>query len=349
MTMRDVAQRAGVSAGTVSRVLNGHENVAGPLRDRVLAAVRETGYATDRAGRVRSQRSGERVHEIGFLLSLPYLAHQDGGLMSPFWAHILQGAQAEAHRSGASVTYEALPGDARVLPQREEGPRRFGSALLTGSAPPDLVRSMLASGLPLVLVDNYLPSLEVDSILANYAYGSELAVTVLLEYGHRDIAFVGGPLQQEGGIRHAVSTVELRAVGYRNALAQFGVPFRPQITETCDLTPDGGYQAMRRLLQADQHFSAVFCANDPTASGVLRALAEAGLEVPRDVSVVGCDDELGAVMAPPLTTVRLDKQAMGAEAVRRLQYRRDNPTAAPVTIMTPVELVNRASVATPPA
>src|SRR5699024_1739298 len=103
VTVRDVARSAGVSAGTVSRVLNGHENVADTLRTRVLRAVEETGYAATRAG--RSRRPRHHAEKIGFLLSLPYLSAQNGELMSPFWAHILQGSEEEANLSGARVAY----------------------------------------------------------------------------------------------------------------------------------------------------------------------------------------------------------------------------------------------------
>src|SRR5699024_3076988 len=106
-------------------------------------------------------------------------------------------------------------------------------------------------------------------------------------------------------------------------------------------------RAARRMLADGHTFTAVSCANDPTASGVLRALAEEGLDVPGDISVVGCDDEFGGFTSPPLTTVRIDKRTMGAEAVRRLLYRCENLAAPAATIMTPVELVVRSSVGPP--
>lgn len=267
--------------------------------------------------------------------------------MAPFWAHVLHGAEIEGRAHGLKVTYRSVRGSGDVAGELRElvvGMNLTG-ALLVGAPGGDVLGVLDEFGVPIVLVDTVLPG--HDAVLSDNFGGAHAAVTHLIEAGHRDVAFIGGPVLE--GSRHvdAVYSIKWRALGYRIALAEAGVAVREELLESCDLTSDGGYHACRRLLASGALFTAVFCGNDPTAVGVLRALRDAGREVPRDVSVAGFDDELAEHTYPALTTVRVDKAEMGAVAVRALLQRQRYPRADPLTIITPVELVRRDSVAAP--
>jgi DNA-binding LacI/PurR family transcriptional regulator len=131
-------------------------------------------------------------------------------------------------------------------------------------------------------------------------------------------------------------------MGYRKALENAGIPLNYELIESGNLAADGGYEACKRLLARKQPLSAIFCANDPTAIGVLRALREEGLRVPEDISVLGFDDDLAEHFG--LTTMRVNKEEMGAVAVRTLIDRAADLQAPPRTIMLDVELVKRDSV-----
>lgn len=358
VTIREVADRAEVSIGTVSRVLNGHLNVAPEFRDRVLKAATELGYRpspqvakrrTRHDGANRAAGRSTTAAKLGFLLTLPHLPPQKD-LMAPFWAEILHGAEREATAHGASVSYRSVPeAPASSTDFRRELKRMdLEAVLLVGVAPADMVTATRDAGLPVVLVDHRLPSLRVDAVVSDYLHAGLLATEHLIDAGHRCIAFIGGPLVAGSHVRNTIPTIEDRAIGYRTACAYAELPAGPELAESCDLTPQGGYDAVHRLLERGTEFSAIFCAGDRLASGVLRALHERGLDVPGDVSVVSVGDEYGSEQTmPPLSTVRVPKEVMGAMAVRRLLEISGDRRTNPVTIMAPVELVPRASVAPP--
>jgi len=342
VNIRDVARRAEVSSGTVSRVLNNHANIDEELRRRVMRAVADLGYVSRRARGHRPDRAG-RVVEIGFLLSLPHRAQ--GDLLGSFWLPILQGAEREARKHGARITYR--PVSNADLDTLGEGvaASRLDAVLLVGAAPAASVRDALRTGRAVCLVDNAIPGLPVDAVLSDNFWGARTAVEHLIERGHRDIAFIGGPLEPGPARVNRIHTLEWRALGYRTALGRAGIAAADDLFESGDLTPEGGHAACRRLLAGDRPFSAIFCGNDPSAMGALQALREEGVDVPRQVSVVGFDDDLADHATPPLTTIRVDTQAMGAVATRRLLDRATEPAAPAVTITLPVRLVERASVA----
>jgi LacI family transcriptional regulator len=343
VNIHDVAERAAVSSGTVSRVLNGHANIDGDLRGRVLRAVAELGYVP-RAARGRPPAGRAAVREVGFFLSLP---HMPAGreLLGSFWMPILHGAEREARRHGASITYRPVRNaDLETLSADVAG-SRLDAVLLVGATPAATVREVLRSGRPTCLIDNAVPGLPVDAVLSDNFWGAMTAIGHLLRHGHREIAFIGGPVEPGPARVGTIYTLEWRAAGYRTALARAGIPIVDDLVESCDLTPDAGHRACRRLLASGRPFTALFCGNDPCAIGALRALREAGLDVPGRVSVVGFDDDVADHAAPPLTTIRVDREGMGAVAMRRLIDRAHEPDTPPLTVTLPVELVERASVA----
>ena len=349
VTIRDVARRAGVSNGTVSRVLNNHANVAADLRDRVLEAAEALGYRATRPPRgngrtpaTRPRRPAGASARLGFLLTLPHLPERLEP-MSPFWASILHGAEAEATRRGAQVTYLSYPHSPAAY-RRHLGAVRLDGVLLVGVASADLVGAAQDAGHAAVLVDNQLPGVPVDAVIFDYVAAGREATDQLVRAGHRAVGFVGGPLRPDSPVRCTIPTIELQAIGYRTALAYAGLPFDPGRCESCDLTPEGGYAAGRRLLARRPDLTAVFCAGDRVATGVMRAAREAGRTIPAGLSVTAVDDEHAGQTVPPLTTILLDKEHLGAAAVRRLVDRLAAPSSAPTTVMLPVDLVARGSV-----
>jgi DNA-binding LacI/PurR family transcriptional regulator len=340
VNIRDVARRAAVSSGTVSRVLNEHPNIDEELRRRVLRAVSELGYVPRRErGRPSPRPAAART--IGFFLIQERRARD---LLGSFWAPILEGAEREARRRGARIAYRPVhPDEVADLDGHIE---RSGldAALLVGVTPVASVRDVLRAGRPACLVDNAVPGLSVDAVLSDNFGGAAMAVDHLLQHGHRQIAFIGGPLEPGPVPVSSIYTLEWRAIGYRTALRRAGLAVVDELVESCDLTPAGGHQACRRLLASGRPLTSIFCGNDPCAMGALQALREAGLDVPGQVSVVGFDDDLADHMVPPLTTIHVDKQGMGSAAARRLLDRITDPDGPPLTITLPVSLVERASV-----
>lgn len=350
VTLKDVAQRAKVSIGTVSRVFNNHSNVNRDIRERVLQAASELGYIGLARRSSCSPHKASRLKEIGFFFYLDQPKSSKESL-APFWANILHGAEVEAHTSHIRLTYQTINRQSeesfsllnRLYELRLEG------ILLVGPADAETIDAIRTAAIPLVLVDNYIRRPSLDAVLSDNFEGTIEAVEYLLSEGHSRIAFIGAFLSPRLYPEHTPYTIEWRAKGYRSALQRAGLPVDDELIVAYDLSSEGGYEACMRLLEKGMPCSAICCANDPTAMGVLRALRDAGIRVPEDISVVGFDDDMAEHLTPPLTTLRVNKEAMGAAAVRRLIARVNDPQAISTTSILGVELIKRGSVATRPA
>jgi LacI family transcriptional regulator len=328
---------------TVSRVLNNHQNVTEGVRRRVFKAALDLGY-------IRRDVVDRRVlRNVGFLFVSIHGTEPVVG--NPFWSPVLHGVEQAATAAGMSVTYRSVNQSALNVDALLDSvaAAHLDGILLVGPASQATVQALAQAHLPLVLIDNYVPSERVDAVLSDSFVGARAAVRHLIEAGHRRIAFIGGPYGVScGPARHRTNivwSIEQRAIGYGMALREAGIEPDTRLSEGDNLGTAGGYRACQRLLAAGQPFSAIFCANDETAIGAMRALYEAGLAVPGDVSVVGFDDiDIAQHLTPPLTTVRVDKEAIGACAVQRLVARSQARTAVATTVSIHVELMRRESV-----
>ena len=327
--MVDVARLAGVSHQTVSRVLNDHPNVSPKTRAGVMAAIRDLGYRPNAAARTLVTGRTNSLGVISF----------DTTLFGP--ASMLYGIERAAHPA-YSVAIASLPAFdrrslleavGRFLDQAVEGilviaPETSAVAALGG----------LASDIPLVAVgcgtNAPLPSVTIDNV-----GGAAQATRHLLDLGHPTVHHVAGP--------DSWLDAKQRVEGWRSALRAAGAA-EPELLRG-DWSARSGYEAGHRLAQLPE-VSAVLCANDPMALGVLRAFAERGRPVPGEISVVGFDDvPEAAFFLPPLTTVRQDFGELGRRAVHLLLERiSSEEPAQPVLPITP-DLVVRASTAPRPA
>jgi len=339
VTVRTIAEQAAVSIGTVSRVLNNHSNVNTELRERVLKVAAELGYE-------RALRPTRKLREIYFMFH-PHSSHLSAA-SNPFWSMILAGVEGMAREQALQLTYRSLvdtrqPSDETFeMLSESEGV----GVLLVGPAPPDIIQAFQRTRVPLVLVDHRAPQQEVDSVLGDNLEGAREAVEQLIALGHRRIAFVGGPTVWEGGPRNTIYTIEQRALGYRAALLGAGLAVDPALYEAGTLSVEGGYQSTLRLLERCPDVTAIFCANDHSAIGAIKALTERGLSVPADVSVVGFDDiDLAEHLTPALSTVRINKETMGRTAVQRLIDRANDPRLPHTSLVLDVSFVQRGTVA----
>ncbi len=327
--MADVARLAGVSHQTVSRVLNGHPNVSPATKADVLAAIRDLGYRPNIAARTLVTGKTNVLGVVSF----------DTTLYGP--ASMLYGIERAAH-PGYFVAVASLSAlDRRSLAQAVD--RFLGQAvagIIVIASQSDAVETLarLAPTVPLVAVgcgtDAPLPSVKIDNVA-----GAVLATRHLLDLGHRTVHQIAGPDSWLDG-RHRVD-------GWRQALHAAGAP-EPEVLRG-DWSARSGYEIGLELATRPD-VTAVFCANDSMALGFLRAAAERGRRVPRDISVVGFDDlpEAGYFW-PPLTTVRQDFGALGEQALHLLigQITVDAGTRPSPSPMMP-HLVVRFSSAPPP-
>jgi DNA-binding LacI/PurR family transcriptional regulator len=325
--MADVAQLAGVSHQTVSRVLNGHPNVSPATRASVLAAISHLGYRPNIAARALVTGKTNVLGVISF----------DTTLYGP--ASMVYGIE-RAARPDYFVAIASLPSLDRA--SLTEAVERFLGQAVAGIiviAPQTGVVEALAGlavGIPLVAVDcgsaARISSVKID----NFA-GAVLATRHLLDLGHETVHHIGGPDNWHDA--------RDRIDGWRHALRAAGAPV-PEMPRG-DWSARSGYEAGRQLA-ARSEVTAVFCANDSMALGFLRAAAEAGRRVPRDVSVVGFDDiPEAAYVSPPLTTVRQDFGALGERALHLLISQITAGGEAPPPPPVVPELAVRSSSAAP--
>ncbi|GAA3143848.1 LacI family DNA-binding transcriptional regulator [Planomonospora alba] len=323
-TIRNVAERAGVSKSLVSLVLRGSPHVSEHRRQAVLQAARELGYRPNAVA--RSLVEG-RTHLVGALVA---------DLHNPFYAEFLDGLQESLHGDGLRL----LIGNSQWDPAFEDEAveafleLRVDGLVLLG-IPPTSETLIEATGYtPMVVVGERDIEIDgVDAVVDDDQLGARLAVDHLVGLGHRRIAHIEGT-RSCGRFRCEGYLVAMR----RHALAPY------IMVEQGEPTEEGGARAARSLLTRDPRPTAIFASNDMVAMGVLAAAAELGLRVPEDLSVVGYDNtHLAGVPAISLTTVDQPRRAMGRSAAALLSDRIGNPRKASRLRQVTPELVVRRS------
>lgn len=331
-TIRDIATEAGVSIATVSRVLNARPDVAPVTRERVLEVVRERGFTLNRTGRALSRgRSGLVA------IAVP-------GVHEHF-ATILAGAAEALEEQDMRVVLCPTHHDVEretLLLERVAAGKVDGAILMLPAQSAAQLRHVAGERCPFVVVDDRVPlDRHVPVVAAAHAAGARAVTEHLVALGHRRIAAIAGS-------RSPVADAE-RLSGYRAALAAAGLPPDTGLEVEAGAQRGDGQRAVRSLLALPHPATAIVAFSDTLALAAVQALSDAGLRIPRDVSVVGFDDlEQSGMATPPLTTVRQPLAEMGRMAVSLLLRRLDNHTVEPVRVELATELVVRESTAPPP-
>jgi LacI family transcriptional regulator len=302
-TIRDIADLAGVSIATVSRVLNGRPDVAPDTRETVLQVVREHGFSTNRGARGLS--SG-RTGIIGLTLPL---------VNDAYFGPILSGASEALYERDMRIllapTLHEHDREVSLMERLVRGTTDGAILMLPEESTEELLR-IQELGYPFVVVDPREPPPEgIPCVSAMHAAGAKLATEHLLELGHRRIGVVTGPTGWYAN--------DERLHGFRAAMASAGLLVEPDLIEGSDWSIPSGEAAAERLLSLDELPTAIFAFNDNGAIGVLNAARRHGLEVPADLSIVGFDDTFQAmIVTPHLTTVRQPLAELGRMGVSLL-------------------------------
>lgn len=331
--MSEVARRAGVSTATVSRVLSGQAEAVRPeTRQRVLRAVEETGYFPNRLARNLRERSA-RI----FALVISDIGN-------PFFTAIVRGCEDAARDRGYSViitnTDEMPDREAqRVLDMVAEGVA--GIVLASTGESNEGVEQAVRSGIPVVALDRRIRGGEFDLVTSDGDAAAHEAVDRLARAGHRRIALIGGPVE--------VSTMLGRRAGYERALLEHGIALDPTLTVLGDLKEESGYRATLELLDLPQPPTAIFVANNLMAVGTVKAVADRGLRIPDDVSMISFDDlAAGDVIGPGIAAVVQPTYRLGVTAANLLLRRIDEPDAPVEEVVLTTQLVERGSIGPPP-
>lgn len=324
VTLEMVAQEAGVSPSTVSRILNGTATVSAEKQAAVDAAIKKLGF---RPNPVARGLAGGRTLSIGVLTQT---------ISSPFYGEALLGIEDELERAGyipLFVSGHWTEGEERKAIEALLSRRVDGVIVLAGRMSNNALQTY-AKQVPMVVVGRELKGPRLFSLSFDNRSGACLAAQHLIECGHTRIAFIAGDPGHEDALE--------REAGYRQALKQAGIGFDPALVQVGDFTEAGGLLAVNRLLDSRVPFTAIFASNDQAAIGAALGLYRRNVRVPDDVSLVGFDDVAPARFAiPPLTTVKQSVYETGAQAaLAMLELLKGN---TPSVTLPPPALVPRES------
>ncbi|WP_079144468.1 LacI family DNA-binding transcriptional regulator [Streptomyces agglomeratus] len=336
-TLEEVAARAGVGRGTVSRVVNGSPRVSDETRAAVEAAVDELGYVPNRAARALAANRTDAIALVVPEVESRFFAE-------PYFSDIVRGVSAALDSTEMQLLLTIVGSDRERgrLANYLAGHRVDGVLLVSVRADDPLPELLVRLGIPTVISGRRSEQEPLACVDADNVTGARGAVTHLISRGRRTIATITGRLEVYGA--------QCRLDGYREALTAGGLAVDERLIAPADFTEEGGRRAMNELLERSPHLDAVFVASDVMAAGARQVLRERGRSVPGDVALVGFDDSpIARHMDPPLTSVRVPIEEMGREMTRvlleEIADRRPAGTRAmaPRLSVFPTELITRTS------
>jgi DNA-binding LacI/PurR family transcriptional regulator len=331
MNIALIARKARVSTATVSRTLNNSPLVREKTAARIRKVIEELGYIPN--GSARSLSSG-RSNLLGVIIS---------DITNPFFPDLISSFE----RLSAEQSYEVIFANTNYDPVRlEQALHRMmqrrvdGIALMTSEMHEPALAMLKKQKVPTVILQHRIEGSDFNTVRVDYRIGIRKAVQHLVELGHSDIAFISGP----GSLWSANNRRELVFAELARKKLNIAPPFLVEGNHRVD----GGVVAMKALLDLKERPTAILCSNDLTALGALKTIHEAGLEVPRDFSLVGFDDiEMVSLMHPSLTTVRIPRSEIAAEALTMLLAAIGDSTPTSRDKVVETSLIIRQSTAAP--
>jgi LacI family transcriptional regulator len=333
-TINELANQAGVSVMTVTRILGGDAGIDPGTRERVLKLVRELEVTADISAAGITDMPSQ---VIGVILDTS--GHAD--LHHPVFGAVLDGLKEVITEGGYDMllfTGGTPAGSIRTYDYLERCRRHHvdGMVLMgVGRSFPE-IQKLVRSEVPCIGVDLDLTGPQTGYVMSDNVAGAKIAVEHLYELGRRKIATITGMTYTRAG--------HDRLTGYREKVEELGLSQHPEYIQGGDFYEPSGFAAMERLLALDDPPDAVFCASDMMAVGAIGAAKGAGVKVPEDIAIVGYDDApFAAAFSPAITTIRQDKIGLGKAAGKHLMALIDDPKAVPPKELLQVELVVRAS------
>ncbi|OGU33738.1 MAG: hypothetical protein A2068_12545 [Ignavibacteria bacterium GWB2_35_6b] len=331
-TIKDVAQKAGVSIATVSLVIHNHERISSVTKKKVQKAIKDLNYYPSRSARdLVSKKTGN----LGFILTDDHFLRTE-----PFYTRIFLGTEFEARDGEYYILLTTIKSDFSETDQlpRFVLDRSVDGVIIAGKIPEILIDKLSKYNIPLIFVDFISSKGNYPVVLIDNIQGGLLAANHLISYGHKNIAFIGGDINHP--------SINERLTGYKKALESAGINPNKKYISTSSPYPDrqNGYNSAKKIFENNKDVTAVFACNDAMAIGVMHYLKDNGYTIPNDVSVVGFDDvEADLMLDPPLTTIRVPKIELGAEALRLMINILKSKNSSAKKILVPVELIIRKS------
>lgn len=334
MTLKEIADLAGVSVSTVSRVINhGNAKVASKeVKDTIWKIVRETNYIPNSAARNlklgNSEYAGQSLKTIGCIFARSKNTRDD-----PFFSQIARALEQEAFRQGYILKYSFSaydindPGTFHLITSNQVNGiavlGRFDKALL--SFIKKQYKHVVYTGLNTI-------DAGFDQVICDGYQASLAAVNYLYKLGHTSIGYVGEKQK------------EIRYQGYLDAMEHLNLPILKENIIVTQISSEGGYNGVKEFLKKELHATALFCANDLTAIGAMKAIKEKGLAIPLDLSLISIDDiETAQYMSPMLTTIRVPMEELGKMTAKVLIDRIENGKSLPMKVELPFSVITRES------
>lgn len=330
---KDIAKELGISPATVSLVLNNKPGVGEETRQRVLNAVRQTGYYPTVLDKQMMNRNGN----IKFVV---YKKHGKVVSDTPFFSELIEGIDREARKGGYnfSITYvDEQQDDIAAMAKMIKNEEPDGILLLATEMNAEDLDIFKKLNIPLLLIDSCFEYEDIDSVVIHNSEGAYRAVRHIVDLGFLDIGYLHSSV--------AINNFEQRRLGFRKEMVEHGLRIPEDNIFLLEPTLEGAYRDMKSQIEKKKDIpQAIFADNDIIAIGAVRALKEAGYQIPGDVSVVGFDDmPMCEIMEPKLTTVKVYKQGMGRIAVKRLIEIIEEKPVEHLKIYVGTELVIRES------
>ncbi|KMT64444.1 LacI family DNA-binding transcriptional regulator [Catenovulum maritimum] len=297
-TIKEVSELAGVSLATVSRVMNGSDQVTQRTKDKVKKAMETLGY---RPNTMAQSLASGKSNSIGMMIS---------ELHGPFYGPLMSGAEKVIRQANKQFLVVASHGDENSEKKAIDyllGCKCDGLILHSETLSDEELIKISESGIEIVLINRYVKGLEDKCMSIDNVKGSKISTEWLIENGHTKIACILGP-QWKHDARE-------RFWGYQHALTDARIPLDPTLLVSGDFQESGGREGVKQLLDAKKEFTAILCGNDETAFGAIEELTNRGIKVPEDISVIGFDDvQFSRMISPKLTTIRYPIYDVGLEA-----------------------------------
>ena len=330
VTIYDIAKATGFSITTVSKVLNNYPDVGKKTREKILKTVDEMGYYPSSYARTLTTKKS-------YTLGVIYMESLGIGLKHSFFNAVIQAFKQVVELEGYDLLFIAN----KIGDEKKSYLDHFkyrgvdGVVVFSSENDDDELEKVIESDLPSVIVD--LDSTDTNVIYSDNYQGTEMALKYLLELGHTKIAHIAGHQNTFSGIE--------RMKGFLKATKQLGIQIPPSyIVNGGFFSIEGGKEAMQQLLVLNDPPTAVFASSDTMAFGAVKAIQEAGLRVPEDISIIGYDNvEWSDYVTPRLTTVKQDVDKIGADAARILMNSINGKKASYIKEVVPVSLIKRDS------
>ena len=332
VTLKDVAQRAGVTTATVSYALSGKRPISEATKQRVMEAIAELDYVPDLNARGLSMRDSKLIGVV-----VPQTEPGERLMFqNSFYSEVLGSIEYYARQQGYHILISATDANESYLTLAKQ--RNLDGIIVIGMYPDAFYQQMKKTQIPIVLIDSYCNDHYYHNIRIDDAYGSYLATRYMLECGHTRIAFFAGQMKENG-------VMKKRLLGYRQALEEFQVPYEREYVFEGQIDYASGIALADRLMDQGLPATGVVAAADILAIGAAKGFFERGKRVPEDYSLIGFDDvEIAQYLTPGLTTIRQQISLKGQKAVELLLKHIEDPTLPKQEEILPLQLVVRGSV-----